>query len=67
MKIRNEKNEFYNEIANKLRTPKIPDKFEIDYPEIVKILRDTWKILPESRPSSQDIRRSLIKIISQMQ
>ena len=55
-----DKNEFYYEIYHQKRIPKIPEKFQAEYPGIVKILLDTWNIDPDRRASSKQVRQALV-------
>lgn len=61
-----DKMEFYNELVNNLRKPRIVDKFEIENPKLVKLMRSMWEIEPEKRPTCKDIRRKLGKIYNKL-
>jgi serine/threonine protein kinase len=61
-----DKMEFYNELVNNMRKPKIVDKFEIEHPKLVKLMRSMWEIEPEKRPTCKDIRRKLGKIYNKL-
>lgn len=62
-KTKLDKNQFYNEIFNNKRSPRIPENFEIEYPQITGLLRETWKTDPNSRASSKQVRQRLTEIL----
>lgn len=61
-----DKNEFYHEIYNEERKPRIPVKFQLEHQKIVKILNDMWRIDSEKRSSSKQVRQALSKYLLSM-
>jgi hypothetical protein len=57
-----EKLQFYHEIYNNKRTPKIPENIELDYPQLTKLIREMWRTDPDGRPNSKVARIRLTEI-----
>ena len=57
-----EKLQFYNEIYNNKRTPKIPESIELEHPQLTKLIREMWRTDPETRPNSKAARIRLTEI-----
>ena len=54
-----DKNEFYHEIHDLERKPRMTTKFEVEHPTLVKIMNDMWKIDPDKRATSKQVRMAL--------
>ena len=58
-----EKNDFYHDIYDQERKPRITTKFEVEHPNLVRIMEDMWKIDPDKRATSKQVRQALVEYL----